>query len=70
MHDFGDFALKHLWHGAVASEVDDGTHRSFWARHRSHDARSGGVMLVVLMAEQGLSRGRGDRRAASWYENA
>jgi len=48
-HGFGGLAFRHRSQEDEASPLDDGRHRSFWARQRSHEARRGGVVVVFIV---------------------
>jgi hypothetical protein len=40
-HESASIAFVHRWQGPPVPELDDGTHRIFWARQRSHEDRRG-----------------------------
>ena len=48
-HNSETFALMHRSQDAPESVSEDGTHRRFWARQRSHVARSGAVVVLFIL---------------------
>lgn len=48
-HSSETFALTHRLQGVPESVSEDGTHRSFWVRQRSHAARSGTVVVLFIL---------------------